>query len=251
MRAADRTVIVVEDDDHLPMVTAIDLLRGRSALTLAPHPDDESLACGGLLAAAFQPSGPGAHVVCLTDGAASHPASRSVAQGHLAALRRRELQVAVKHLGGHETDVTWIGAPDGALAATDDIVKAVIGVAQANASGLLLAPSPLDPHCDHVAATAIGRRVAQSLPGLRLCFYPVWSRWHGGGVAPVPQGTRAVRLPVGPFKAQKDAAIAAHLSQQGMVINDDPHGFEMPPGFAAFFGDRDEVYFLPAEGDLA
>ena len=247
MRPADRAVIGVRGDCHLPAVSADDLLRGRSALVLAPHPDDESLACGGLLAAAFQPSGPGAHVVCLTDGAASHPASRSVSQAELSELRRGELAAAVDHLGGDKTDITWIGAPDGGLAATDDKVNAVLNLAKAGASFLLLAPSPLDPHCDHVAGAEIGRRVARSLPGLRLCFYPVWSRWHGGGVAPAPEGTRAVRLQVGRFRAQKAAAIAAHRSQQGRVINDDPDGFEMPPGFAAFFGDRDEVYFLPAE----
>lgn len=244
MRAADQAVIGIQADDDLPSVTAEELLRGRPVLVLTPHPDDESLACGGLLAAAFQQSGPGAQVVCLTDGAASHPDSSSFAPVQIAALRRWEFGAAVEHLGGQATDLAWIGAPDGALAADDYIVKAVIDLARAGGVGLVLASSPLDPHCDHVAGAEIGRRVARALPGLRLGFYPVWSRWHGGGVAPVPQGTRAVRLPTGPYRAQKAAAIAAHRSQQGMVIEDDPDGFEMPLGFAAFFGDRDEVYFL-------
>ncbi len=44
-------------------------------VVLAPHPDDESLGCGALLAAAF--AGKGARVVCLTDGSGSHPGSRA------------------------------------------------------------------------------------------------------------------------------------------------------------------------------
>ncbi len=250
MRAADLAVIRTGPDDTLPLVTADEMLRGHPALVLAPHPDDESLACGELLAAAFQPVGPGAHVVCLTDGAASHPASQRVPPVDLAALRRQELVAAIAHLGGQETDVTWIGAPDGALAAGKEIVGAIVGLAMATDAGLLMAPSPLDPHCDHVAGAEIGRRVAMALPGLRLGFYPVWSRWHGGGVAPVPQGLRAVCLQTGANKVRKAAAIAAHRSQQGQVINDDPDGFEMPPGFATFFADRDEVYFLSKQEGL-
>jgi LmbE family N-acetylglucosaminyl deacetylase len=236
-------------DVDIPTLTADDLLRDLPVLVLAPHPDDESLACGGLLAAAFSTSCPGAHVVCLTNGGASHPGSRKFSQSDVAAIRRRELVSAVELLGGHEADVTWIGAPDGALVASDDIVRAV--TAQARGSGLLLAPSPLDPHCDHVAGAEIGRLVARALPGLRLVFYPVWSRWHGGGAAPVLQGTRATRFETGPFRARKQAAIAAHLSQQGALIDDDPDGFEMPPGFAAFFGSREEVYLVAADGGLA
>ncbi|RYI11877.1 MAG: PIG-L family deacetylase, partial [Acetobacteraceae bacterium] len=186
---------------------------------------------------------------CLTDGAASHPGSRSFAGQDLAALRRRELVEAVEQLGGRGSDVSWIGAPDGRLAADDQIVGHVVDLAKANGAELVLAPSPLDPHCDHVAGAEIGRKVVLSSPGLRLAFYPVWSRWHGGGVARPPSGTRAVRLPRATFREQKLAAIAAHRSQQGQVVDDDPEGFEMPPGFARFFGESDEIYFLLSHGD--
>ena len=57
-----------------------------------------------------------------------------------------------------------------------------------------------------------------------------------------------MRLPAGPCLAAKQAAIAAHRSQMGLVVPDAPDGFEMPLGFAAFFAVRDEVYFLSDEG---
>lgn len=115
-------------------------------------------------------------------------------------------------------------------------------------AGLLIAPSPLDPHCDHVAAARIGREVAAAHGSLRLAYYPVWWRWHGGGHAPAPAGTLPVRVPAGPFVARKATAIAAHASQLGLIVPDAPDGFEMPPGFAALFAEQDEIYFLDQPG---
>ena len=246
MRAADMAVIDIVRDNDIPPTTTEALFANGPVLVLAPHPDDESLGCGALLAAAFSghTKHRRAHVVCLTDGAASHPGSHLVPPAKLAAIRRREVETAMVKLGGKATDLSWLGASDGALAVTQNIVDQVILIAQAHGSGLALAPSPLDPHCDHVAAAAIGRALAAEVQGMRLGFYPVWSRWHGGGKAPVPKGMRAVRLPAGPFVAKKIAAIMAHASQRGLVARDDPDGFEMPHGFAEFFAERDEIYFF-------
>ena len=72
MRDRDAAVIDRMDDADVPAASADALLGGRPLLVLAPHPDDESLGCGALLAHGL--AGPGAHVACLTDGAASHPA---------------------------------------------------------------------------------------------------------------------------------------------------------------------------------
>lgn len=246
MREVDAAVIDHPDDEDALAVTADTLLDGRLLLVLAPHPDDESLGCGALLAHAFR--GPGAHVACLTDGAASHPGSHAVPPGRLATIRRAELSKAMRRLGGTEADVTWLGQSDTGLTVTASLVEALVMLARTVGAGLLLAPSPLDPHCDHEAGAAIGRLVTRAVPSLRLGFYPVWSRWHGGGRAPRPYGTTARRLLHGPFAAEKAAAIAAHRSQAGLVVPDAPGGFEMPPGFAAFFAARDEIVFLEGLG---
>ena len=98
MRDADLALIDQAEDEDIPAVAASVLLRGRPLLVLAPHPDDESLGCGALLAQAF--AGVGAHVACLTDGAASHPGSRLVPPDQLAAIRRAEVLDAVAPLAG-------------------------------------------------------------------------------------------------------------------------------------------------------
>ena len=242
MREADAAVIDEAGDAGIPAASADALLGGRPLLVLAPHPDDESLGCGALLAHAF--AGPGALVICLTDGAASHPGSRAVPPDRLAAIRQGEMLEAVRLLGGTARDVAFLDAPDAGLAPSAALAGRVADLARSGGAGLLLAPSPLDPHRDHVAGATIGRDVAGLVPALRLAFYPVWSRWHGRGRAPVPPGTSAMRLPLGLHATRKARAIAAHRSQAGLVVPDDPAGFEMPPGFADFFATRDEVYLL-------
>lgn len=243
MREADAAVIDRADDGDVPAVAADALLAGQPLLVLAPHADDESLGCGALLAHAF--AGPGAHVACLTDGAASHPGSRAVTPPALAAIRRAEVTEAVSLLGGGAADLTFLDQPDAGLEASPELVRRLEALARSRGSGLVLAPSPLDPHCDHVAAAALGRLLAGRVPELRLGFYPVWSRWHGRGRAPVPPGMQAWRVAPGRYGGAKAAAIAAHRSQAGLVVPDDPQGFEMPLGFAAFFSGRDEVFMLP------
>jgi LmbE family N-acetylglucosaminyl deacetylase len=219
------------------------LTGGRPPLVLAPHPDDESLGCGRLLAAAF--AGPGAHVVCMTDGAASHPGSLLWPARRLARLRAAELDRAVAELGGGAGDVTRLGLPDGGMEAgaapRGRLAARIARRARRIGARCLFAPAAIDPHCDHAETAAIARCAARTA-GLRLLSYPIWSRWRDPDFrARMPQG-REHRLAAG-GEAAKRRAVAAHRSQAGRVVPDDPDGFAMPPGFAAFFVEADELYF--------
>ncbi len=105
---------------------------------------------------------------------------------------------------------------------------------------VLIAPSPLDPHCDHVTTAALADRLLRHLPHLTLLHYPIWSRWQGHGEARHLPGSRRHTYPVD--AGLKARAIAAHASQQGRVIRDDPDGFAMPDGFADMFAEGPEIY---------
>ncbi len=224
---------------------ALALLRGtpRMLLVLAPHPDDESLGCGLLLADRWARGLP-THVACLTDGGASHPGSRAWPRTRLSALRRRELGEAVRSLGGNpEADVTWLGYPDAALHQAvppdADLAGAIADLSDALGAGTLLVASPHDAHCDHLAGAEAAARVAAVRPHIHLWHYPVWSRWMAwetGGDVP------GVRLDLPEYRAAKRAAIAAHRSQMGLVVQDDPNGFSMPPGFADRFAAEPEAF---------
>lgn len=215
--------------------------RGRPILVLAPHPDDECLGCGALLAACFETVG--AHVVCVTDGRLSHPKSVQWPGSRLAACRELELIDAVETLGGCSGDVTFLRYPDcGAPQERREQRSAAIeiaGLCRKLGAGALFATSEKDQHKDHQAVAAIAREVCAVEPGLRLFHYSIWGRWQAGVE---PCEFSELRFKTGPWRRRKAAAIAAHRSQLGQVVQDDPGGFVMPDGFAAFFTDADEAF---------
>ncbi|RYH00817.1 PIG-L family deacetylase [Salipiger sp. IMCC34102] len=220
------------------MDDAIELSGHTPCLILAPHADDEVLGCGALLADRWQAGKP-AHVVCLTDGAASHPRSAL----DLTELRARELADAVSILGGDpRTDLTCLRYPDAALhdVPRHIVIRALEVLIRRLGSHILVAPSPLDPHCDHVTTASIAETLLERHPQLHLLYYPIWSRWLGRGQAPRVPGTRRITYPVN--ASLKSRAIAAHASQQGHVIFDDPEGFTMPAGFVEMFAQGPEIY---------
>ncbi|MEJ8574363.1 PIG-L deacetylase family protein [Microbaculum marinum] len=225
--------------------TASDFHRGKPILVLSPHPDDESLGCGALLAECFESVG--AHVACITDGRHSHRKSRQWPGPRLAALRQCELLSAVSILGGEAEDVTFLGFHD--CDAPEDEADQLQTAMRLQALcerldvGAVFSPSGRDPHKDHLATFGIARRLHEIAPSLRMFVYPVWSRWHDARAEAL--GPRSsLRIHAAACRlAQKQAAIAAHRSQSGRVVTDDPEGFTMPPGFAEFFARSDEYYF--------
>jgi LmbE family N-acetylglucosaminyl deacetylase len=85
-------------------------LRGRSLLAVFAHPDDESLACGGLLAWAAQ-LGARVSLLCATHG--EHGPGQSDENEPLGAVRARELKAAARILGIAE--LVLLDYPDGSL----------------------------------------------------------------------------------------------------------------------------------------
>jgi LmbE family N-acetylglucosaminyl deacetylase len=223
------------------------LTEGCPPVILAPHPDDESLGCGALLAEAF--AGPGARVICVTDGGASHAGSRDWPRARLAALRAAELDAAIRALGGDPGCITRLGLPDAGMPALAprfaEIAQQVAAHLDAAGARVLIAPAPTDPHCDHEATAEIAR-LAAAQAGVRLLFYPVWSAWHDPGYrARLPHRVEH-RFDTAARREEKARAIAAHRSQHGQVIRDDPEGFVLPEAFLAGFRTADEIYFEAA-----
>ncbi|QPM89647.1 PIG-L deacetylase family protein [Pseudooceanicola algae] len=212
-------------------------------VVLSPHPDDESLGCGGLLARAF--SGAGAHVICLTDGSASHPGSTLWPPQLLARQRRAELIEAIDRLGGSDRDLTWLGMPDSQLYRADP--KVIAGDLERIIDGLgiaqIFAPAIEDGHEDHQATAAFTQALRARRPDWAYYAYPVWSRWDEPDFDRKIAAHDPVHIPLGGLSARKRAAIEAHQSQLGQVVRDDPSGFTLPPGFVETFANGDEIFW--------
>lgn len=190
----------------------------RRIVIIAPHPDDETLGCGLLIARAVR-AGARVAAVALTDGQASHPGSRRWPAAALGRLRRAELRRAMARLGAGAARCAFLGWPDGQLAHHGKPL-ALRRVLQSLNPGVVIAASPADHHQDHKAGWALTCAALRGT-GIPLIAYAVWSRTGGGF---------RVRDPA---KAAKRWAVAAHRSQTSDYINDDPQGFTLSPAVLA------------------
>jgi LmbE family N-acetylglucosaminyl deacetylase len=179
---------------------------GQRLCVVAPHPDDESIACGGLLAL-WVAAGRQADVVFLTGGEMGSAAVRGMAAadparvGLMADLRGVRRAEAVAALGILGAQGTWFDGADGALQGDEArLVAQLAALWQAAPPDVIAAPYPADRHADHaVAARIVGRALRGDV---RVWGYEVWS----------PAPINAV-LDISTVADVKWRAIAAHASQ--------------------------------------
>jgi len=244
MRAAE----ALEAMRWLPCADLGDAVGEGRLVVIAPHPDDESLACGGLIARACREGRP-VRVVIVSDGTGSHLRSRAYPRLRLRGLREAEARRAVGALGLAPRHLAFLRLPDrfvphegaGARAAVERIVAAA---RQADASALFVSWRH-DPHCDHQAAFSLARCAQQRL-GARLFEYTVWGAALPP-LAPVTPVTSGFRLFVGRERARKRRAVAAHASQTTGLIADDPTGFRLTGADLARFAGPFESFVTAGE----
>jgi LmbE family N-acetylglucosaminyl deacetylase len=239
MRAAD----IHRAWTELPVADIATIAGSGRIMILAPHPDDESLGCGGLIAELCRLGRPPL-VVVLTDGTGSHPASPSVLAPVLRQLREHEAADALRHLGLRDPGaLLFMRLRDTAAPHDGAEFDAAVARLAAHAAGCRTICSTWghDPHCDHEAAHLIARAVAAKT-GLRHLAYPVWG-WTLPPDTDLPEAAVCGwRLDITQNLAAKRAAIAAHRSQHGGLIDDDPGGFKLPSALLHVFERPYEVY---------
>ena len=230
--------------ERLPIGDRRWITGGQPLLVVAPHPDDETFGCGGLIAEASA-CGEAVHVAVLTDGSRSHPNSPSYPPPRLIALREREARAAAAALGVPDPQLHFFGLRDGAaphggaqFAAVVDRLAALIG---ATSAATVCATWGLDPHADHVAAHLIAAAAARR-SGARHLAYPIWA-WVMPLEQEVPEfDLRGIRLDITHHLAAKQRAIAEYASQLGGLITDDPDGRGLPQDLVAKFCRPFEVF---------
>jgi LmbE family N-acetylglucosaminyl deacetylase len=230
---------------ELPLTDVPSLVGTGPVLVLAPHPDDESLGCGGLIADCVS-RGQIIRVMILTDGSASHPNSRSYPPDRLAALREAETRDALAALGVASEFVTFLRLPDGRAPIRGKGFKTVTMriVEAVREWGIVTICTtwPGDPHHDHRAAYRLGEIAAQRTKARLLC-YPIWG-WTLPSNAWVPSiAQHGGRIDITPHLPAKQRAIACHRSQTTDLIADDPTAFRLSPAFLANFTRSFEVFF--------
>jgi LmbE family N-acetylglucosaminyl deacetylase len=229
-----------------PIATVRELTGARPFVVLSPHPDDETLGTGGLIAEACA-NGTVVDVVIVTDGSGSHPNSKHYPRQALVDLRYSEVHQAGVALGLHSDRVTFLGLRD-TLAPKcgplfDAAVQQTVDLIRRSGAASLFFAWECDPHCDHEATAELAKAVSRMCLGLTLWAYPIWG-WHIDANAETHRPSpKAYRIDISQYRDRKLKAIAAHASQMTNLINDDADGFRFDEKSLAPFLSQYE-YFI-------
>ncbi len=230
--------------EMLPFVSLDVIAGGRGLVVVAPHPDDESLGCGGLIAQACARRLP-VRLVVVSDGTGSHPNSPAYPPERLMVLRERETLDAVRALGLEPEHVSFLRLPDRFVPSegteAELVADRIAEIAHDCGAATVLVTWARDAHCDHAAAAAIARLARDRIPTIRLLEYPVWG-WALPPAMEVGGAPRGFRLDIAPQVDAKRAAVAAHRSQTTNLIDDDPGGFRLDPEIISRFARPFEIY---------
>lgn len=190
--------------------------RGGGWLLLAPHPDDETLGTGGLIAALSAAHGD-VTTAFLTDGSGSHVGAPGWSRRRIAALRAQEASCALRRLGStvrpirlnwRDADPFPVGSPD-----YDRTVRRLLTICRQRRIRQIVTSWAGDPHCDHQAAAQLAAVVGRKL-GITPRFYSVWG-WTLPDLDRQLAGMRVTAMPVARWRGHQRRALDQHRTQLG------------------------------------
>ncbi len=177
-------------------------------LVVAPHPDDETLGAGALIAT-LRAQGVPVEVVAVTDGENCYDVSQPERE-NMRRAREAEQARALQCLGVMAASIHRLRLTDSGLHLWEaELTDRLMELASPGMH--LLAPWTGDFHPDHEACARAASTVAKA-KGLPLTFYFFWT-WHRGTPA-VLDGLPVRRfLPSAAALLAKQAALQQHRSQ--------------------------------------
>ncbi len=224
-------------------------------MVFAPHPDDESLGCGGLIKYLSKQHAE-VSIVFLTSGDASHPNSKSHSPAILAELREKEAINACTMLGVKTSNIYFLKLKDSKLHklpekdrnATSNHISTLLKDCKISS---VLVPWRRDPHTGHMATynlvkTALENKISE----IQIIEYPIWL-WKNSTKKDWPKYGEAemFRLDITDVLNFKKDAIFAHRSQTANIIKDDVEGFQLSQDLLSPFLTSFEYYFFDIKKD--
>jgi LmbE family N-acetylglucosaminyl deacetylase len=151
----------------------------RSAVVFSPHPDDETLSCGGTIIKKIR-AGAEVKIVFMTYGQKSH--QHIISENKLKPIRTNEALAASKKLGVEEA-VVFLGFNDGELSKNEDsAIHKVIKLLLSQQPHEIFIPyykEPLLWSADHLATNRIVLAALQAYGRTVVIYeYPIWFWYH-------------------------------------------------------------------------
>ena len=223
---------------ELPLIAVAEIAVAK-ALVVAPHPDDETLGCGGAIAL-LRSIGCDVRVLVISDGTLSNPNSTKYPRLALLELRESETISALAILGVEATAVKFLRLQDGSVSEQNADISSYL--AQISPQIVFL-PLRYDPHPDHRASFQLVSKALTSLNMTpRLLEYPIWDWDNSQSTNWDNHKLISWRLDISSVVELKQQAIASYHSQITNLIDDDPQGFRLTPEMLANFNRPVEVY---------
>jgi LmbE family N-acetylglucosaminyl deacetylase len=218
-----------------------------TALVVAPHPDDETLGCGGTVALLAR-SKVRLFLAFMTDGGAPHPFYAHYSPGMIAEIRKAEARSAAAILGLAPDRLSFLDAEDGTLAGLYGEGKAQVA---ARIAGLILETKPdavllpcrRDGSSEHEAAfLLVEDALSRAGLGPRLLEFPIWA-WRNPLLLLKPMLTSRIiwRHAFPQMRDLKDSAIDTYASQVRPIAPETTPA--LPPDLVSEFRRPEEFLF--------
>lgn len=212
-------------------------LSTRSTLIIAPHQDDETFGCGGLIALKRRANTP-VEIVFVTDGLQSHGEAQPADLGE---RRRAEALAAARVLGVQEGNVHFMNLPDAGLstltaARRQQGVETLLAHINRCAAEEVFVCHRRDRHPDHEATFALlSDALKQATGPVQVWQYIIWMPWLAvlGVQIGLSDLRGARRLNVQAVLETKRQAVEVYRSQHALL----------PPGFVKSLLCSDELFF--------
>jgi len=138
-------------------------------MVFAPHPDDEALGCSGTLLQILKKD-VSSLIIFLTNGERLYgDSSREIAE-----KRKEEAMMSSGMLGFKER--LFLDFPDGEIDRhRERIYEKLYEIIEERKPDIILSPSPIDYHADHIATSRIALRLLNDFQTFKLAFYEVYS----------------------------------------------------------------------------
>ena len=220
---------------------------GPVTLIVSPHPDDEALGCGGLIARRIQAGGR-VCVLYVTDGSASHPGHPTLPPAALTVQRHGEALAALRALGADPGEAFFLDERDGTLDRLDPAAESALVARLARfladlRPDELFLPCRADGSSEH---EAVFRQVRSALGASgvtpKIYEFPVWAWWNPLRLpVPLRQARRIWRCDFADLPGLKARAMAEHRSQ----VEPTPPWTDptLSRDFQSFFQTSEEYFF--------
>lgn len=215
-----------------------DLGEKGKAIVLAPHPDDEVFAVGGIMRLMIR-SGYDVMVLAVTDGEASHARSARITPQELRNIRLGETARAYRQLGIDPCRIR-MKFPDSQVCSRERQLRDELD-AHIDGATVVLAPLETDGHPDHDTVGRVARELGQN-HGVPLWQYAVWARLNEERIT---QGSPFAVLLTHDVALRKCRAMQTYSSQFIALGPEPEDGPVLPADFVQHFSGNEE-FLWPA-----